>query len=178
MTEEWWRQYKHNKDKNENKLFGMVESELKRKFKNERSPEELYSMCKTDNNYWKHYRASQNLDPDSISTVLCKDVGCDLMYCQVLTNKNKDNIQLYGCSEQYNNFRDCYLKEKRKFNALHTEEEWLSNREIIPQYIEKQLLIMKEQKERTNTFGEPKVIKIEESKMINVPKQKQEQGYF
>jgi hypothetical protein len=49
MTEEWWRRYKQNKDKNENKIFSSVESELKRRFKNERSPEELYSMYKTDN---------------------------------------------------------------------------------------------------------------------------------
>jgi len=85
MTEEWWRQYKKNKDKNENKFFSDVESELKRKFKNEKHPDEKYSMCKTDNNYWKHYRASENLDDEAVSLTLCKDVGCDLMYCQDLT---------------------------------------------------------------------------------------------
>jgi hypothetical protein len=176
MTEEWWRRYKDNKDKNENKLFTTVESELKRKFKNERSPEELYSMCKTDNNYWKHYRNSENLDPDAISLVLCKDIGCDLMYCQAMTHKSKPGDQFFGCKEQYDGFRDCYIQEKRKFNNLHKEEEWLKDRQIIPMYIEKQLLIQKEQKERLKTHADMKVVaKMDESKIVEgVPKV----GYF
>lgn len=93
MTEEYWRKYKENKDKTENKLFGEVESELKRRFKSEKTPDEMYSLCKTDNNYWRHYRNSENLDPDSVSLVLCKDVGCDLMYCQALSIKPKNKTQ-------------------------------------------------------------------------------------
>ena len=176
MTEEWWRRYKDNKDKNENKLFSTVESELKRKFKNDKSPEELYSMCKTDNNYWKHYRHSENLDPDSISLVLCKDSGCDLMYCQAMTYKSKPQDEFFGCREQYQAMRNCYITEKRKFNSMHSEEEWLSNRQLIPEYIEKQLMIMKEQKERLKKMGDVQVVKIDESKLVEVPKMKE--GYF
>ncbi len=181
MTEEWWRKFKDNKTKSENKLFTEIESELKRKFKSEKKPEEMFSMCKTDNNYWKHYRWSENLDPDAISLVLCKDVGCDLMYCQALTMQGKD--EMYGCVEQLQNFRDCYIKEKRKFNAIHKEKDWLSNRQLIPEYIDKQLIVMKEEKEKMKTYGEIKVIKVDESKLVNVQKNKIEMttgkdGYF
>ncbi len=180
MTEDFWRKYKDNKTKSENKLFTDIESDLKRKFKSEKKPEEMYSMCRTDNNYWKHYRWSPNLDPDAVSLVLCKDVGCDLMYCQALTLQGKDDM--YGCVEQYQNFRDCYIKEKRRFNATHKDNEWLVDRNVIPEYIEKQLQIQKEQKEKEKTFGDVKVIKIDESKLVNVPKSKVEmkdkQGYF
>ena len=93
MTEEWWKSFKKNKDKTENHLFGVVESELKKKFKRDKTPDEMYSMCKTDNNYWKHYRHSESLDPDSISLVLCKEIGCDLMYCQALQLKPKNKEQ-------------------------------------------------------------------------------------
>ena len=93
MTEQWWKTYKANKDKTENKLFGVVESELKRKFKSEKTPDEMYSICKTDNNYWRHYRNSENLDPDAVSLVLCKEIGCDLMYCQALQIKPKNKEQ-------------------------------------------------------------------------------------
>jgi hypothetical protein len=170
--------------KNENKVFGHVESELKRRFKAEKTPDDMYQICKTDNNYWKHYRHSENLDPDAVSLVLCKDSGCDLMYCQALaqSQKQKDkNLNLYGCSEQYNNFRECYIKEKRRFNFAFPEDEWLSNRQIIPNYIEKQLLILKEQKERLNTFGEGvKVIKLDNNKLVDVKKTKMEmeEGYY
>ena len=178
MTEKYWQNYKRNKKASENPLFNEIESELKRKFKSEKTPEEMYTLCKTDNNYWKHYRWSENLDQDSISLVLCKDVGCDLMYCQALTAKGKDN--LYGCKEQYNKFRDCYIYEKRKFNASYPDEnEWLNNRNIIPEYIDAQLKILKEQKSRIEKIDDVKIIKINENKLITVPKEmKQKDGYF
>jgi hypothetical protein len=178
MTEDFWRKFKDNKQKSENKLFNDIESELKRRFKSEKSPEEMYSICRTDNNYWKHYRWSQNLDPDAVSLVLCKDVGCDLTYCQAKTAQGKD--EMYGCVEQYHNFRDCYIQEKRKFNAAHKEDEWLTNRNLIPEYIDQQLIILKQQKEKEKKFGDIKVIKVDESKLVDVPKSKVEvkQGYF
>ena len=179
MTEEWWRKYKDNKKQTENKIFGHVESELKRRFKSEKTPDDMYSICKTDNNYWKHYRASENLDTDAVSLVLCKDTGCDLMYCQALTMKMDNTQNLYGCTEQYHKFRECYVREKRRFNASYSEEDWLKDRNIIPNYIEKQLLLLKEQKERIKTYGdEVKVIKVDESKIVKVPKEKIEEGYF
>ena len=182
MTEEYWRKFKDNKDKNENKVFGHIDSELKRRFKAEKTPDDMYTTCKTDNNYWKHYRNSENLDPDAVSLVLCKDTGCDLMYCQALSQsqKQKDkSLNLFGCTEQYNNFRECYIKEKRKFNAAFSEEDWLGNRQIIPIYVEKELKILKEQKERTKTFGDGvTVIKADNSKLVDVPKSKMEEGYF
>ncbi len=182
MTEEWWGKYKDNKQKNENKIFGQIDSELKRRFKAEKTPDDMYSICKTDNNYWKHYRNSENLDPDAVSLVLCKDTGCDLMYCQALSLKNDKSLNLYGCAEQYQNFRECYVKEKRKFNAAFSEEEWLKDRNTIPNYIEKNLALIKEQKERIDTYGENEVkkvvIKVDASKLINVPNSKVEEGYF
>lgn len=178
MTEEWWRKYNENKKKNTNPLYSNIESDIKRKFKNEKSPEEMYSMCMTDNNYWKHYRWSENLDPDSISLVLCKDYGCDLMYCQVLSMDPKN--EMYGCEDQMNTFRQCYVQEKRKFNSLHKEEEWLKDKNLIPEYIDNQLKILKEQKARIKLYGDMKVIKIDENKMVNVPKEvtQKEDSYF
>jgi hypothetical protein len=180
MTEEWWRRYKDNKTKSENKLFTELESDLKKKFKNEKQPDDMFTICKTDNNYWRHYRWSENLDPDSVSLVLCRDYGCDLMYCQALTHQGKDKT--YGCVEQYNVFRDCYVKEKRKFSSIHSDNEWLSNKTLIPEYIDKQLALMKEQKERVQKYGEVKVVKIDNSKLMDVPKKKEEmddkEGYF
>jgi len=138
----------------------------------------MYSLCTTDNNYWKHFRNSENLDPDSVSLVLCKDTGCDLMYCQALTVKG--NHEMYGCVEQYENFRSCYIKEKRKFNFFHKEEEWLNNRNLIPEYIEKQLVKIKEEKmmekEDGLAQGDIKKIKVDQSKLVDLPKKME--GYF
>jgi len=55
----------------------------------DKHPDELYAICKTDNNYWRHYRASSKLSIDELSMMICKDVGCDLSYCQMMQWKPK-----------------------------------------------------------------------------------------
>ena len=34
-------------------------------------PDELYAICKTDNNYWRHYRASKKLGLDEMAMMIC-----------------------------------------------------------------------------------------------------------
>eukprot|EP00340_Litonotus_pictus_P001699 CAMPEP_0170515378 /NCGR_PEP_ID=MMETSP0209-20121228/1822_1 /TAXON_ID=665100 ORGANISM="Litonotus pictus, Strain P1" /NCGR_SAMPLE_ID=MMETSP0209 /ASSEMBLY_ACC=CAM_ASM_000301 /LENGTH=203 /DNA_ID=CAMNT_0010799835 /DNA_START=3 /DNA_END=614 /DNA_ORIENTATION=- len=147
MTEDYWQKFKKNKEATKNQLVEDVESELKRRFKAEKSPEEMLSMCKTDNNYWKQYRLSERLDDDSVATVMCKLAGCEMMYCQALTfgkqARNKE-IETHGCTEQFNSFRECYLREKRKFNATVKERDWKEDGNVIPQYLKEQMLIQKE----------------------------------
>lgn len=164
MTEEWWQKYKKNKDRNKNFLFDEVESEIKRKFKAEKSPDEMYSMCKTDNNYWKHFRSSENLDDETIGLVLCKTVGCDLMYCQALTfskGANLKGIETFGCKEQFDSLRQCYITERRRFNSLFSEEQWRSDKGIIPEYLKKELEKQKQEskmeKLRYNNMTMPQV---------------------
>lgn len=147
MTENFWQKYKKNKEQSQSQIITDIESELKRKFKSEKSPEEMLLMCKTDNNYWKQYRGSENLDDDSVAMVLCKNPGCELMYCQALTfskQATSKQIDTFGCTEQYQGFRDCYLREKRKFNFIHKEQDWRENPELIPNYMKEQLKLMKE----------------------------------
>jgi hypothetical protein len=37
----------------------------------DKHPDELYSICRTDNNYWRHYRASPKLSIDELSMMIC-----------------------------------------------------------------------------------------------------------
>lgn len=48
----------------------------------DKHPDELFAICRTDNNYWRHYRASPKLSIDELAMMICRDVGCDLQYCQ------------------------------------------------------------------------------------------------
>ena len=59
----------------------------------EKHPDELYAICRTDNNFWRHYRASTKLTIDELSMMICKEVGCDLSYCQLLVHKPKTAYQ-------------------------------------------------------------------------------------
>lgn len=154
MTEDYWQKFRKNKIESQSGFQVEVESELKRKFKNEKSPQEMMLLCKTDNNFWKQYRMSESLDDDSVAMVMCKDQGCEMMYCQALTfskeARNKE-IDTFGCSDQFNKYRECYIKEKRKFNSLVKEEDWRNDGKIIPEYLKKYLLIQKESSMKTTT---------------------------
>lgn len=154
MTEDYWQKFRKNKLESQSGFAVEVESELKRRFKNEKSPQEMMLMCKTDNNFWKQYRMAETLDDDSVAMVMCKDQGCEMMYCQALTfskeARNKE-IDTYGCADQFNTYRECYIKEKRKFNSLVKEEDWKSDGKIIPEYLKKYLEIQKENKLKTTT---------------------------
>ena len=95
MTEEYWQKHMRGKEASQrNQLWNSVITLLliniwrvqladgmrKEAIKN-KHPDELYAICRTDNNYWRHYRASTKLSIDELSMMICKDVGCDLSYC-------------------------------------------------------------------------------------------------
>ena len=82
MTEEYWQQYKEKKDRNDtNLMWKTMNMERRVHVIRNQHPDQLYAICRTDNNYWRHYRASQKLGIDELSMMICRDVGCDLQYC-------------------------------------------------------------------------------------------------
>ena len=88
---------------------------------------------------------------------------------------------MYGCTEQYSKLRECYLLEKRKFYARFPQQQWIKDKKIIPEYIEKQLELQKQKKGLPEKVLEQKqVLKLDESKLMNIKmKMKEEdQGYF
>ena len=102
-------------------------------------PDNLYTICRTDNNYWRHYRASKKLGIDELSMMICKDVGCDLTYCQRLFSEPKytDGHQIPDCDQQFKDFRQCIIREKRVFRSLFGEVDIRENPTAIPDYLEK-----------------------------------------
>jgi len=100
-------------------------------------PDELYAICRTDNNYWRHYRASTKLTIDELSMMICKEVGCDLSYCQHLIGKPKSSHQnITDCKPQYDSFRECVIREKRVFRNMVSEVD-RKDPKAIPNYLEK-----------------------------------------
>ena len=76
MTEEFWRSYTKNKEaKNSNVMFNRMRDSLRQEMIKDKHPDELYQICRADNNYWRHYRASTKLSIDELAMMICKDVG-------------------------------------------------------------------------------------------------------
>ena len=74
-------------------MFLQIGKKMRAEAIKEKHPDELYAICRTDNNYWRHYRASTKLSIDELSMMICKEVGCDLSYCQHLVHKPKTASQ-------------------------------------------------------------------------------------
>ena len=90
MTEDYWRSYMKTKEvRDSNKLFNGIQEALRQEIVKEKHPDELYAICRADNNYWRHYRASTKLTVDELAMMICKEDGCDLAYCQMQMGKPK-----------------------------------------------------------------------------------------
>ena len=88
---------------------------------------------------------------------------------------------MYGCTDQYSKLRECYLLEKRKFFARFPQQEWLKDKKIIPDYIEKQLEVQKQLKGKAEkVLVQTKVLRLDESKLMNLKMKSTEddQGYY
>lgn len=69
--------------------------------------------------------------------MICKEVGCDLSYCQNLVGRPKSSHQrITDCNEQFNNFRTCIVREKKIFRDLVSDVD-RKNPMAIPNYLEK-----------------------------------------
>ena len=115
MTEDYWRSYMKTKEiKDSNKLLTGIRESLRQELVKEKHPDELYSICRTDNNYWRHYRASTKLSIDELAMMIWKENGWDLAYCQMQMWKPKmgSKQKFRDWAEEYNDFRTCFVREK------------------------------------------------------------------
>ena len=82
MTEEFWQKWQDGKRKQQpNIIWNSLAKQMREDAIKDKHPDELYAICRTDNNYLRHYRASAKLTIDELAMFICRDVGCDMTYC-------------------------------------------------------------------------------------------------
>ena len=155
MTEEYWANWKTKKDAaHPNILWKTIENQRRVEMIRDQHPDALYATCRTDNNYWRHYRASQKLGIDELSMMICKDVGCDLQYCQHLFAKPKHpGQQIADCKAQFNNFRNCVVREKKIFRSIVGSVDTKADPNAIPDYLEKHFKEKEKLKKQRKMMG-------------------------
>ena len=156
MTEDYWANWKTKKDKaQQNILWKTMENEIRVKNIKDQHPDLTYSICRTDNNYWRHYRASTKLGIDELSMMICREVGCDLQYCQHLFAKPKHQGQQIGdCKPQFDEFRNCVVREKKIFRSIVGNIDTKENPNAIPEYLEKHFKEKEKMKKQRQMMGE------------------------
>ena len=167
MTEEYWQKWKTTRDaRHPNLIWKTMETKMRVDAITNQHPDNLYALCRTDNNYWRHYRASPKLGIDELAMMICREVGCDLQYCQTLFAKPKHpNQQINNCDSQFDNFRTCIIREKRIFRSLMGEIDISKDTTTIPDYLEKHFKEkekMKKERKMMGLDGEDLKAKIQE----------------
>ena len=86
MTEEFWKSEKAKEEANPfetNKIWKQTKKDVE-SIRSPKHPKELYIECLRNSSYWHHYAASPKLTVEDLAMILCKDVGCNLTYCQMI----------------------------------------------------------------------------------------------
>ena len=156
MTEEYWANWKSKRDERHgNIIWKSLENQQRFDMTRDKHPDQNYAVCRTDNNYWRHYRASKKLGIDELSMMICRDVGCDLMYCQHLFAKPKTkDQQISDCKSQFDEFRQCVVREKRMFRSIVGDIKKNNDPNAIVDYLDKHFKEKEAQKKARKMMGE------------------------
>eukprot|EP00357_Protocruzia_adherens_P029211 CAMPEP_0115045886 /NCGR_PEP_ID=MMETSP0216-20121206/48437_1 /TAXON_ID=223996 /ORGANISM="Protocruzia adherens, Strain Boccale" /LENGTH=176 /DNA_ID=CAMNT_0002428895 /DNA_START=11 /DNA_END=541 /DNA_ORIENTATION=- len=132
-TEKFWQKYKREvedqKLENTSSFWAQMKKDMDRIYgeKNQKYPQELYGICKADNNYWRHIRAQPDVDDDSLAVLLCKDTACDLQYCMSMQEYSAKRpyagIRHNGCVTQMQQFNQCMSIKRNHVRKMREEGE-------------------------------------------------------
>ena len=87
--------------------------------------------------------------------MICRDVGCDLSYCQTLFAKPKHPGQkIANCDQQFKDLRNCVVREKKIFRDLFGNIDTKENPQAIPEYLEKHFAEKEKMKKQRKMMGE------------------------
>ena len=82
--------------------------------------------------------------------MICREVGCDLQYCQHLAYKPKHPGQrVSDCKNQFDEFRNCVVREKKIFRSIVGDIDTKANPNAIPDYLDKHF----KEKEKAKKLG-------------------------
>ena len=89
-----------------------------------KNPKALYIECLKNSSYWRHYSASDKISVRDLAMMVCKDIGCEINYCQLVKfNKVQSEAEPEReCNEEINNFNNCMQIEQRRYQWMPANE--------------------------------------------------------
>ena len=75
-------------------------------------PKGLYIECMKNDANTRHFSSQKDLDVETMSAFLCKDMGCVVNYCGLLKKSySMEWENSSDCVDEYKNFNDCMRME-------------------------------------------------------------------
>lgn len=149
--EEYWKKEFAKQEANPfntNKIWTQTIKDVNA-IRTDKHPKEMYSECLKNSGYWNLYAGNPLLSTDNMAMILCRDIGCEIVYCSLLKKSVPMEHTNSDCSNEIQNFNSCMLREKRKW-------EWGTNKGNISKYdyIQEQLKLKREEKKFKEAMGE------------------------
>ena len=114
MTEEFWQKEKRRRDDNpyENNLIihkTNMDTQQKNMAKVHKNPKALYVECIKNSTYWHHYSASEKITVRDLAMMVCKNIGCEINYCQLIkfSKMEAEAEPDRECTQEISNFNNC-----------------------------------------------------------------------
>ncbi len=117
MTENFWRQEKIRIKQNQGNTHPVIQQTMedKQSLVPNKNFRELYYNCMRGDLNIKSWERSDSLSIEDMAMLICRDVGCELQYCQASLSDPYEK-PFENCDEHFKRFYDCQSQEKRRFN--------------------------------------------------------------
>jgi hypothetical protein len=159
MTEDYWQRQKQIEEaniKNTHPDIAQTYADMK-ELVPAKGAKYQYIECLKGALYLRQWAQSDKLTVDDMSMLICRDMGCELQYCQQTISDPYDR-PFKNCDSQFRNLNRCIAQE---------QDRYMSNPE--GRTMQEQVLYMLEKKKKEKYFGvlqEAKPVPIDQREYI------------
>jgi hypothetical protein len=124
----------------------------------------LYADCLQGALFWEQWARSEDLSLNEMGMMICRDVGCELTYCQA-TLSDPYERPFENCDQQFKAFNQCIAQEQRRYimnpegRSMHEHIQYMLAKKKKEKYFnilevkaEDREYIIKEKDSLTNTI--------------------------
>jgi hypothetical protein len=115
-TEKYWQQEKRRVDLNKNNIHPDMKQTMEDIKANQplKNPKALYYECLKGALYWRQWAQADDLSLDEMATMICRDTGCELTYCQA-TLYDPNERPFENCEIQFRQLTKCIDQEQKRY---------------------------------------------------------------
>ena len=115
-TEKYWQEEKKKIKANEGNINPVIQQSYDdlRERVPARHPKALYTDCLQGSLFWNQWAKSDDLELPEMGMIICRDVGCDLTYCQT-SMRDPYERPFENCDQQFKALNSCIASEQRRY---------------------------------------------------------------
>ncbi len=115
-TEKYWQQERKRVEMNKDNIHPDIKQTMEdnKAIQPLKNPKSLYYQCLQGALYWKQWAQSDGLTIDEAATIICRDTGCELTYCQA-TLYDPYERPFENCDFQYKQLTKCIAQEEKRY---------------------------------------------------------------